>query len=437
MRRCAASRLLRGPFRLPCALLVSGAAYCRSSLSACAFTGWGPSQLKAGAILHHIFHHFPPLRCMLLPHGRLTLAAPWPLLPQRPPAASHGRAAAPYRHYGAAAVVAMAAVTRRARKVAVVGGGPAGLAACRFLEKFGHQPTVFEISSEVGGIWAPEPANDVVYKGLVTNIPTMCMQSFDLDFPSGLNSYITAPQLGDYMIQYVDHFNLRRFFRFQTRVESVALDGEAWRVTSRAVSTDEPLESESFDAVCVANGHYEFPYLPEIPGETAWLAAERSGSSDGEGRRRVVHAVHYDDPEEFRNQSVLIVGGRSSAVDVARELKSRTRCLYVLESGCQDITREDHCCRIPMGSSLNPDGTLSYDGQQIAGEAVDTVILATGYTYRYPFLDEEGLGLDFGPMRRYVAPLYQHVIHAKHDSLCFMGVPLAVPCPLPLFEAGW
>ena len=39
-----------------------------------------------------------------------------------------------------------------------------------------------------------------------------------------------------------------------------------------------------------------------------------------------------------------------------------------------------------------------------------------GYTYRYPFLDEEGLGLDFGPMRRYVAPLYQHVIHAKHDS---------------------
>ena len=42
-----------------------------------------------------------------------------------------------------------------------------------------------------------------------------------------------------------------------------------------------------------------------------------------------------------------------------------TRCLYVLESGCRDITRDDHCCRIPMGSSLNPDGTLSYDGQQM------------------------------------------------------------------------
>ena len=64
---------------------------------------------------------------MLLPHGRLTLA-PWPFT-QRPLAVSHARAPARYRHRGAAALVAMAAVTRRARKVAVVGGGPAGLAA--------------------------------------------------------------------------------------------------------------------------------------------------------------------------------------------------------------------------------------------------------------------------------------------------------------------
>lgn len=38
------------------------------------------------------------------------------------------------------------------------------------------------------------------------------MQSFDLDFPSD-TSYVTGPQLGSYMIQYADHFNLRRFIR--------------------------------------------------------------------------------------------------------------------------------------------------------------------------------------------------------------------------------
>ncbi len=40
-----------------------------------------------------------------------------------------------------------------------------------------------------------------------------------------------------------------------------------------------------------------------------------------------------------------------------------------------------------------------------------------GYIYKFPFLDEEALGLDFGDMRRFVAPLYQHVMHAKYDSL--------------------
>ena len=63
---------------------------------------------------------------MLLPHGRLTLA-PAPL-PARP-ATWHARPPARHGHRCATALLAMAAVTRRARKVAVVGGGPAGLAA--------------------------------------------------------------------------------------------------------------------------------------------------------------------------------------------------------------------------------------------------------------------------------------------------------------------
>ena len=52
------------------------------------------------------------------------------------------------------------------------------------------------------------------------------MQSFDLDFPSGLNSYITAPQLGEYMIQYVDHFNLRRFFRRLVYLTPLPVDSD-------------------------------------------------------------------------------------------------------------------------------------------------------------------------------------------------------------------
>ena len=53
------------------------------------------------------------------------------------------------------------------------------------------------------------------------------------------------------------------------------------------------------------------------------------------------------------------------------EQKGRARTLYVLESGSSDIIREEHCCRIPLGSKLNEDGTLSLEGEQMPGETKD------------------------------------------------------------------
>mmetsp|Transcript_54039 Transcript_54039/g.126843 ORF Transcript_54039/g.126843 Transcript_54039/m.126843 type:complete len:509 (-) Transcript_54039:195-1721(-) len=339
------------------------------------------------------------------------------------------------RTYSLLACAAMYGLAQKRRqKVAVVGGGPAGMTASRYLDEFGHSPVVFEAADESGGIWAPRPKNRVVYRGLVTNIPTMCMQSFDLDFPEGLTSYITGPELGNYLKLYTDHFNLRRFVRFSTTVKAVVpmrsteeeLDqGQgAWEVTWK---DPDSTSTEVFDAVVVATGHYEFPYAPEIPGQSEWLA--------GAGHRRVVHAVSYDDPDEFKGQSVLIVGGRSSAVDIARELRSRVSSLYVLDKSCREIDVIGTCFHVPFGARLSEHGLVMVEGAALSGDPVDTIILATGYTYQYPFLDEKDVGLTFGSENRYVAPLYQHVIHARRPSLSFVGIPLAVPCPVPLFEA--
>jgi len=322
-----------------------------------------------------------------------------------------------------------AAKKARRRRVAVIGGGPAGLAAGRYLSEFGHTPVIFEAGSAVGGIWAPEPVNKVVYQGLVTNIPTVCMQSFDLDFEPQLSSYIRASELGSYLARYAKYFDLHRHVRFGCRVTNVRSCGseevsEEWEVSWRSGVHD---ESDIFDAVVVATGHYDTPYLPEIPGQSEWLKASSS--------RSIVHAIGYDDPAEFSGRSVLVVGGRSSGVDIARELRDKVAWLYVLESGCQKVTSVGNSTHVPLGAELTAAGTLQLASQALPGPAVDVVILATGYTYAFPFLDEASLGLDFGPARRYVAPLYQHVIHAKQPNLCFLGLPLAVPCPVALFEA--
>merc|ERR1711972_966356 len=90
---------------------------------------------------------------------------------------------------------------------------------------------------------------------------------------------------------------------------------------------------------------------------------------------------------------------------------------------------------VPRESELLPDGHMSLKGAILEGPPVDDVILATGYRYEYPFLDAEEVGIDYGKDHRSVLPLYMHVVHARRPSLAFMGVPLHVPAPIPLFEA--
>lgn len=325
----------------------------------------------------------------------------------------------------------------RSCRVAVVGGGPGGVVCCRFLLEAGHRPVVFESGSEVGGIWAPDPTNDVVYPDLVTNIPTVCMQSFDLDFPKELPSFIRAGDLGRYHVAYAERFGVRKLVRFGARVcrvqplrseEEDSRGDSLWQV---AWDTETGHCSEHFDAVVVATGHYSRPYRPEVPGQAQWLAAAPSA-----GARAVEHSRTYRGPSRYASRVLLVVGGRSSAVDIAREARGVAAWVYVLSKGCDEVEAVGNCTHVPLGTAIGRDGRLVLSGGEvIPGPPVERVVLATGYEYEYPFLDGTELGLDFGRASRYVAPLFMHVLHARRPSLGFIGVPLSVPVPIPLFEA--
>ena len=62
-------------------------------------------------------------------------------------------------------------------KVAVLGGGAAGLAAARIMSRNGIRPLVLEKDEAVGGVWRYVPSSKTrpVYKGLRTNIPRELM----------------------------------------------------------------------------------------------------------------------------------------------------------------------------------------------------------------------------------------------------------------------
>eukprot|EP01065_Artemidia_motanka_P040302 TRINITY_DN5017_c0_g2_i2.p1 TRINITY_DN5017_c0_g2~~TRINITY_DN5017_c0_g2_i2.p1 ORF type:complete len:442 (+),score=90.97 TRINITY_DN5017_c0_g2_i2:64-1389(+) len=322
----------------------------------------------------------------------------------------------------------------RTQSVCIIGGGCAGTCAARYLRQRGHRVTVLEAHPDsVGGIWNNRPTNPVVYDSLVTNLPKQVMQSFDLPFPDSAPTYLRPRHVGAYVAEYADRFRVRECVRYGSVVTSVsplrseveeAAGDSAWRVEWKRAGG--PPAAEEFNAVVVCNGHYEEPFLPSVPGAEEWLAAS--------GRRTLQHACTYREPSRFRGRVVLVVGGRSSGADISREAAGVCDTLYVSAQGFREEPSWDrHCCRLPAGVRIRSDGRLVLPGGEVvAGPPVDDVVLATGYLFSFPFLDEKALGMQVG---RWVRPLHLHMFHTARPSLSFVGIPLAVPAPIPLFEA--
>jgi glutamate synthase (NADPH) small chain len=157
------------------------------------------------------------------------------------------------------------------QKVAVIGGGPAGLAAAAELARLGHRPIVFEKSKQPGGICTYGVHSRRVPRALVSG---------EIDYVKSLGVEI--------------------------KTDSLFGDGQ---------SLDD-LFADGFAAVYISAGLQEAA-TPRIPGEnlkgvTTWKAMlERFAAWGlGEGKKPVV-------PKE-----VIVVGGGSVAMDAAAAVKS-------------------------------------------------------------------------------------------------------------------
>lgn len=73
---------------------------------------------------------------------------------------------------------------------------------------------------------------------------------------------------------------------------------------------------------------------------------------------------------------------------------------------------------VPGVAKINSNGTACFvNGQK---KAVDSIILATGYVYSFPFLPEEsGVRIEDGNR---IANLYKHTFNCIHPSMMFIGM---------------
>ncbi|XP_028129195.1 uncharacterized protein LOC114325338 isoform X4 [Diabrotica virgifera virgifera] len=310
-------------------------------------------------------------------------------------------------------------------KIAIIGGGAAGLAALKHSLDEHHECELFEQTGLIGGTWNYSekigidenglPIHSSMYKGLRTNLPKELMQLEDFPFSKPDYSYVSQPQVLEYINDYANHFNLLSHVQFFKHVIKVTpLERGKWSVEIKDVKS-KLSETKTFDAIFVCIGNYSTPFIPKFPGIENFQGT-------------IIHSHDYRKPDRYKNRKVLIVGAGPSGIDIGRIISKVSDNVSICHRSPPYVSLpipEELKKKIPI-QEFRQHSVLFSDGSE---ENVEDVILCTGYLYNYPFLSNE---CEIKVENKWVKYLYKHIININHPTMAFIGIPTRV-FPFVLF----
>ena len=349
-------------------------------------------------------------------------------------------------------------------RYAIIGAGPSGLAAARALQKAGIGFDGYEASRGVGGLWDIENPRSTMYESahLISSRKTTEFTEFPMDDPADYPSHRTLIR---YFRDYADRFGLTGHFRFDTKVTRLErTDDGGWMLHAESSPDTGGSTAQRYDGVILANGTLAEANVPSFAGEFS-----------GE----LLHTSAYKRAAQLTGKRVLIIGAGNSGCDIAvdavhhaasvdmsvrrgyyfvprylfgrpsdtlnqgKPLPARIKQFVdtrVLRAFTGDPVRfgfprpdyriyESH----PIVNTLilnhlgqgdlriRPD-VERFDGSRVhfrdgsSGE-YDTVLLATGYTLDYPFVDRAELN-----WTGWSPKLYLNVFPPSFNGLYVMGM---------------
>ncbi|KAH7952121.1 hypothetical protein HPB52_018826 [Rhipicephalus sanguineus] len=324
-------------------------------------------------------------------------------------------------------------------RVAVIGAGASGLTALKACLEEGLDAVCYEKTEDLGGLWTYREHNvdgvASVMFSTTTNSSKELSAFSDFPPPSQYPNYMHHRLVCQYLNDYADTYGLRSYVRCLhsvTKVNPTSDHDETgrWELLVHDIEEDTTLV-ETFDAVMVCTGYDHTPVNTEFPG-----LSDRF-------RGRVMHVREYKRPIGFVGAKVLVVGLGNSGCDVAVELSAIADSVYVsTRRGCWTIPR--------VASRGEPFDTVnvrrswnwlfhrlpySIDDHKVA-TVVDVVILATGYTAHFPFIDDSVL-----PVRDNRVRLYKYVFPSfmEKGTMAFIGAvqPEGSLFPISEMQSRW
>lgn len=304
--------------------------------------------------------------------------------------------------------------TAPVKRIAIIGGGPTGIAFAKYLlaERAFSQVAVFEQRRNVGGIWnlsknehskhIPVPQTDPnygtgtelefespLYDYLETNIPKTLMAYSDLPFAKTLPLFPGHKDVLKYLEQYAEP--VRHLVKFQTQVINVQPLSEGklcenrlkqqWNLTTKELTSGN-IQNEIYDAIVIAVGHYTVPHIPNVKGIVEF---------NEKYPNVIMHSKAYRRPEDFTKKKVLVIGNSASGLDISAQIATcAEQPVYLASRSVNQLApngggptwRRDVAEIESFDSSSRTVRTK--DGQVIEG--LNQIVFATGYYFSYPFL---------------------------------------------------
>ena len=342
-------------------------------------------------------------------------------------------------------------------RLCIIGAGYAGLGAARAFAQAGLPYDHFEATDGLGGNWSHgvyDSTQLISSKGS-TQYPEHPMPASYPVFPS-------RAQMLAYLEDYADRFGLSERVEYGREVVSLQPLDRTGLAGWRVELSDG--EVRDYAGVVVANGHYWERNIPAYPGEFA-------------GRQ--LHSKDYKSPADFGDgERVLVVGAGNSASDLAVEAAARfgaadismRRGYWFIPKTIFGIPSSDWdrvwmplwlqrigfkvLLRLSYGSyrryglekpdhelftkDVTVNSSLMYallhgrvrprkEIERFEGSTVhfvdgtsgdyDTIVWATGYNTRFPFLDESMFIWEGGqPL------LVEHVLVPRHANIYVWGL---------------
>ncbi|KAJ7078504.1 hypothetical protein C8R44DRAFT_825339 [Mycena epipterygia] len=255
--------------------------------------------------------------------------------------------------------------------------------------------------------WREHRGPKPVWESLESNAPAPIQQITEIPWPSGTPWHLPHRLLGRYLRAFASFHGVNSNdaspnIAYNTRVELVqkrydeAGQERGWTLTLKRLertghnSSKATWWTEDFDAVVVATGRYNAPNIPRISGLEEW--AHKFPHS-------VTHSRQYRYPQPFSSETILVVGGATSGVEISREINLHARKIYQsvrppnpnlpYEAGRLQLQR------LPANVSLVPEirrfhasnsSVELVNGTFLIG--ITRVIFATGFRYSFPFLPQ-------------------------------------------------